>query len=69
MKKKRRVCSKCGSTRILPVVFGRPTAELQKEYEKGKVMLGGCEVGEEMPEFYCKKCDDYCDLVEEIGGK
>lgn len=61
--RKRRMCSKCGSKKVVPVVYGYPTEKLQELHNKGKVELGGCCITEDMPEFYCKACDDYCGLV------
>ena len=49
-------CPRCGSEDVLPIVYGYPGPELAEESIAGKVKLGGCLVGPDSPEFYCKAC-------------
>ena len=37
-----------------------PSSELFEAKERGEVILGGCEVFDDQPEYRCKNCDvDY----------
>jgi hypothetical protein len=58
MARKSKLCPKCGSSQTIPIIYGYPSAHLELEDEKGNIMLGGCEVYDDMPEFYCKDCDN-----------
>jgi hypothetical protein len=48
---------KCSSKNAMPIVYGFPAPGLFEKAEEGKVRLGGCCVGENDPEFYCKDCE------------
>ena len=50
-------CPKCSSKNVIPIVYGLPSPELFEKAEAGKVKLGGCCVGENDPEIYCKDCE------------
>ncbi|SMP64288.1 hypothetical protein [Anoxynatronum buryatiense] len=50
-------CPRCGKRDSIPIVYGYPTVELAEEAEKGKVVLGGCCVMEDDPEFHCQNCN------------
>ncbi len=50
-------CPKCSSKNAIPTVYGLPAPEHFEKAEEGKVRLGGCCVGENDPEFYCKDCE------------
>jgi hypothetical protein len=56
-KKKIRVCPKCGSSRVAPIVYGLPGWDLAEDERKGLVVLGGCCVGEGDPIWACFGCD------------
>lgn len=47
------VCHK--KDQVIPIRYGKPNLELQKEAEKGKVRLGGCELKKKSR--YCKRDD------------
>lgn len=49
-------CPNCRSKNIIDIVYGYPTAKAMKEAEKGKIHLGGCCVGLNDPQWYCKSC-------------
>ena len=50
------ICPKCKSNKdVTEIIYGYPDDELMKEYEEGKVRLGGCMIGECKPKYYCKK--------------
>ena len=50
-------CSKCGSEKVVPIVYGLPGPELEREWEKGAVELGGCIIRDNNPQYYCKDCE------------
>lgn len=52
-------CPKCGSERIAEILFGLPafSDELQKDIDEGRVVLGGCCVSGEDPEWKCMDCE------------
>ena len=41
---KKRRCPKCGSKKVIHIVYGFPSPEAQKKAEQGKIELGGCVV-------------------------
>ncbi len=49
-------CSRCGSTDAVEIVYGLPDHGLFAASERGEVALGGCVIGEESPEFECRRC-------------
>jgi len=50
-------CARCGSTDVVPIVFGMPGFDLVEAEKRGEVILGGCiRVGDE-PTVYCPRCD------------
>jgi hypothetical protein len=53
-----RTCSGCGSSRQALIVYGLPefTDELRARLDAGSVVLGGCCVSGEDPEWRCLDC-------------
>jgi hypothetical protein len=49
-------CPSCGARDPIPIVYGYPDFELGQAAERGEVILGGCLVGPESPEFECRSC-------------
>ncbi len=49
-------CPKCGSKNIVRIVYGYPNAEALEEAKKGNIILGGCCVSDNSPNFHCKDC-------------
>jgi hypothetical protein len=59
IKKKRKLtppCPECGSSTILPIIHGVPTAVQTKAIRQGKAILADREEWEGMSEWYCKTC-------------
>lgn len=51
-------CEQCGkSNRVVEIQYGYPSDSGIKESEKGNVVLGGCIVHSENPNWYCKRCE------------
>ncbi len=49
-------CPKCKSKKVLPIVYGLPDKNLAREAEQGKVVLGGCCIGDDDPRWSCGDC-------------
>ena len=49
-------CPACGAADPVPIVYGLPGLDLFEAAERGEVVLGGCLVGSESPEFECRGC-------------
>lgn len=43
---KPKVCPRCGSKKVVKIVYGMATYEAHLEAEAGKYILGGCDVSE-----------------------
>jgi hypothetical protein len=41
----------------VPIEYGFPGTEMQKEYYEGKIKLGGCGIAEDAPDWHCKQCE------------
>ena len=48
-------CENCGQ-KMVPIVYGFPMPELFEKAKKGEVILGGCEISFNNPEWGCSKC-------------
>ena len=51
-----KICPKCKSNDVIPIVYGMPTEELFEESKKGNFLLGGCCI-DDSAQWHCKKCD------------
>ncbi len=49
-------CPRCGSDEVLPIVYGMPSEEGIEKSAAGRVLLGGCMVWPESPEWRCVAC-------------
>jgi hypothetical protein len=49
-------CPRCGSTDAVEIIYGLPDMELGMAAERGEVVLGGCIVGDESPDYECRRC-------------
>jgi len=56
-------CPYCGSSPVIPIVYGYPSFQLFQQAEEGKVKLGGCEVREDNPKKFCASCERTFDTV------
>ena len=48
-------CPECGGRQV-PIVYGLPAPEAEEQARQGRVILGGCLVGEDDPDFQCDSC-------------
>jgi len=49
-------CPKCGSKKVVRIIYGLPSRETFEEAKEGKIILGGCCVSYNSPNFHCKDC-------------
>lgn len=49
-------CPKCKSINTIPIGYGYPGPQMQKEAKKGNLKLGGCVIREDNPDGFCKDC-------------
>jgi hypothetical protein len=49
-------CPKCGSQRVMPVMYGYPSVEGMEAARRGEVVLGGCVVYDLAPRWACAEC-------------
>lgn len=50
------LCPKCKKTdQVIPIEYGMPGPEMIELSERGEIALGGCEVWEDSPNYYCKR--------------
>ena len=63
-------CPKCGRT-LIDIIYGLPDSDTFEKAEKNEVKLGGCEVTDFDPKYYCSNCNIsyYEDLEEYIEDK
>lgn len=54
--RKPRKCQKCGKTTVVKILYGEPTPEAGEWESAGKIVLGGCIVNEENPDWACTHC-------------
>jgi hypothetical protein len=50
-------CPKCSSSKgVIKIVYGMPAPDIVDKAEDGKIMLGGCCVTDDDPDWHCKEC-------------
>lgn len=59
-----RACPRCRSDKVVPVVYGMPSAELVEKSRAGRVALGGCVVFPDAPDWRCVTCGHEWDEAE-----
>ncbi|MFB9974195.1 hypothetical protein FPQ10_06415 [Allobacillus sp. SKP2-8] len=52
-----RKCPACDSTNVIPIVYGEPDSYLALEADETKVLLGGCVIMPNSPEYHCRNCE------------
>lgn len=57
MTKKQRKCPQCQSKNVVEILYGMPTKEAFDDAEEGKLLIGGCCISEDSPEWYCNDCE------------
>ena len=49
-------CPVCGSTGAVRILYGYPSAEMAAAEARGEIVLGGCVIGPESPDYECRGC-------------
>ena len=57
-------CMKCHSKNVTTILYGEPTYEAYQQAEAGKVVLAGCCVLVDGPEYYCNDCEHEWNKLE-----
>lgn len=60
VKNKTLVCPKCGSKNTADITYGLVDydKDLEKDLDDGRIVLGGCIVSDDDPEYYCNDCQN-----------
>ncbi len=56
MKRGRATCPRCLSTEVVPIVYGFPDEATRKKEAAWKLILGGCVLDANSPQWHCKNC-------------
>lgn len=51
-------CPQCGG-KVVEIIYGEPTQETFEMAERSEVMLGGCILTEDAPDWQCTKCGQH----------
>ena len=58
-------CPECKSNKdVVEIVYGLPDAKVEELSQNGKVMLGGCTIAPQSPQYHCKKCKNNFGTVD-----
>jgi hypothetical protein len=49
-------CPQCGSKRVTPIMYGLPSIEGREAAQRGEIVLGGCVIFDDAPEWLCGAC-------------
>ena len=54
-------CPNCNSPRIATIQYGYPrfSKELEQDLAEGKIVLGGCCITDDDPDYKCVECGAY----------
>jgi len=53
--RKPRTCPCCGG-KVVPILYGEPSSEAFEKADRGEIVLGGCIIFADMPEYQCTGC-------------
>lgn len=53
--RKPRTCPCCGG-KVVPILYGEPSSETFEKADRGEIVLGGCIIFADMPEYQCTGC-------------
>lgn len=54
--RKPKKCPRCGSERIVEIIYGLPTSEAGEAAGRGELIIGGCMTGPGAPRWGCGAC-------------
>ncbi len=49
-------CPRCGAADSVPILYGMPTGKAGQAAARGELVLGGCAVGPDAPDWQCRAC-------------
>lgn len=49
-------CPECGAVTVVLIIYGFPPAEIGEAAQRGEVVLGGCLITGDDPEWRCTVC-------------
>ena len=49
-------CPRCGSSKFVEILYGRPTQEAMDEVDRGEIVLGGCFLMPDQADWECTTC-------------
>jgi hypothetical protein len=49
-------CPSCGARDAVRILYGYATREMGQAEERGEIVVGGCVVGPESPDYECRTC-------------
>jgi hypothetical protein len=57
-KRKPKKCPTCSSSRVAKIIYGMPvfSAKLERELDAGRIILGGCCISDDNPDWQCIDC-------------
>ena len=60
LKKSKKGCPKCGSGKIIPIVYGDidGSPQVMQQIEDGEIETGGCCVDDNSPKWKCRDCEE-----------
>lgn len=56
VEKKPKICPNCKG-RVVKILYGEPTDEAMEESENKKIIIGGCCISDDDPQWGCVDCD------------
>jgi hypothetical protein len=49
-------CPNCGARDAVRILYGYPSHEMGQAEKRGEIILGGCVIGPESPDYECGTC-------------
>ena len=60
-------CPSCNGTDIRQIMYGLPTGETLERAKRDEVVLGGCTIFDDMPDWRCMSCQhDWFDASDPV---
>ena len=62
-------CPMCESKEVIPIMYGYPGYDAFLAEKRGEVVLGGCCITMEDPQWFCKNCRYAFQKAKDMEGK
>ncbi len=56
MTRRPRRCPSCGERRLVPIAYGYPGPQMWEAVDRGEIVLGGCIIEPDNPQWRCLSC-------------